>query len=264
MRAIPSLSALRDLRRTVAEIGRDHFIETGDRSLRFGLDPVDDVLGGGLAFGALHELAPSAPVHMGATTGFALALAAGAGSSTNKQILWIHSAFASSESGHLYGPGFETFGLACEHFVILQVSRAIDALWAMEEALKCRAVASVITELTGDGRAADLTATRRLALAAREGGGLGLLLRHQTSAVPSTASTRWAVASAPSTPDRFGGFGPLSFDLSLLRNRRGPRGRWMLSWDQHEHAFTFPTLPRAVAAADSDGSHRTWPLARTG
>ena len=40
---------------------------------------------------------------------------------------------------------------------------------AMEDALRCRALACVIAELTGDGAVADLTATRRLALAAREG-----------------------------------------------------------------------------------------------
>src|SRR3978361_1964172 len=39
-------------------------------------DPIDRALGGGLACGALHELAPTAPIHLGATSGFALAVAA--------------------------------------------------------------------------------------------------------------------------------------------------------------------------------------------
>ena len=54
----------------------------------------------------------------------------------------------------------------------------------MEEALKCRALSCVIAEVTQD---ADLTATRRLSLAAREGGALGLLLRHKATPAPSAA-----------------------------------------------------------------------------
>jgi hypothetical protein len=37
---------------------------------------------------------------------------------------------------------------------------------------------------------------RRLALAAREGGGLGLILHQDCPSQPSTAMTRWEVASA--------------------------------------------------------------------
>ena len=93
----------------------------------------------------------------------------------------------------------------------------------MEEALKCRALATVVAELTDD---ADLTATRRLSLAARDGGALGLLLRHKPSDAPSAARTRWQVAPAPSRPDEFGGLGRTAFSLSLTRNRRGPCGAW--------------------------------------
>ena len=76
----------------------------------------------------------------------------------------------------------------------------------MEEALRCRALACVIAELTGEGAVADLTATRRLALAAREGisaqnSGFGLLIRHRTTSMPSAAATRWEIAPALSQPD---------------------------------------------------------------
>ena len=54
-----------------------------------------------------------------------------------------------------------------------------SAPWAMEEALRCRAAGAVVTELMGDD--GDLTATRRLALAAGTGGGIGLILRPRSA-----------------------------------------------------------------------------------
>ncbi len=126
---------------------------------------------------------------------------------------------------------------ACRRSVslVLRARRAVDALFAMEEALKCRAVASVIAELPDDS--ADLTATRRLSLAARDHRGLGLLLRHRSSSMPSAAMTRWNVAAASGPRDDFGGIGTTSFLLSLVKNRRGPCGRWNVAWDHHACVF---------------------------
>ena len=88
--------------------------------------------------------------------------------------MWIQPDFNVAEAGALYGPGLDLMGLRMARLVILRVPRPRDALWAMEEALKCRAAGAVVAELASDD--ADLTATRRLSLAAREGGGLGLIL----------------------------------------------------------------------------------------
>jgi protein ImuA len=146
--------------------------------------------------------------------------------------------------------------------LVLRVPRPIDVLWAMEEALRCRALACTIAELPGDGAEADLTATRRLAFAARDGGGFGFLIRHRTTAVPSAAASRWQVAAAVSKPDIYGGLGRPRFDLMLCKNRRGPSGRWIIEWNHHEYAFQ-PAIPVGVAAAALDRPDRT-PLVRTG
>jgi protein ImuA len=177
----------------------------------------------------------------------------GGGGRDDRRAVWIQPDFAAVEAGSLYGPGLDLMGLPMERLVILRVPRPRDALWAMEEALKCRAAGTVVAELAGEP---DLTATRRLALAAREGGGLGLIL-HQSicpSPPPSTAMTRWEVASARGERDRFGGLGPVTFALSLVKNRRGRTGQWRLSWDHHERAFVAAALPLFVAPADRHGS----------
>ncbi len=140
----------------------------------FGIGEVDAALGGGLACAALHEVS-AAPLHLGAAAGFALMLAARAPEQP-KQALWIATDFGMLETGGLYGPGLDQIGLPSAKLLIARVARPVDALFAAEEALKCRALGAVVAELNGE---ADLTATRRLTLAAREGGALGLLLRHK-------------------------------------------------------------------------------------
>jgi protein ImuA len=255
--AEPMEQHLSRLRRVIAE-GEAHGLAEKERRLALGIAAIDTVLGGGLAGAALHEVSAALPLHFGAAAGFALALAACA-REPRKQTLWIATDFGILEAGAPYGPGLDQFGLETDRLLIARVARPIDALFAMEEALKCRALSAVIAELHGE--AADLTATRRLILAAREGGVLGLLLRPKPSAAPSAAHTRWQVAAASSEPDELGSLGRTAFTLSLTRNRRGPVGRWTIAWDHHEHAFA--ALSLGVAETARDGSDRA-PLIRTG
>src|SRR5690349_19096896 len=215
------------------------------RPLELGVPEIDAALGSGLSRAALHELSATA-LHLGAAAGFALTLASLA-AELDKQTLWIATDFGCLETGALYGPGLDQIGLSTERLLMVRVARPIDALFAAEEALKCHALSAVVAELNGE---ADLTATRRLTLAAREGGALGLLLRHKLSGAPSAAFTRWQVTAAPSVPDEFGGLGPTAFQLSLTRNRRGPCGAWTLKWNHHERTFSALSVGVAAAAAD--------------
>ena len=272
-----SQTTLHALRRAVADIATatgDGCGADGCGAIGFGIAALDQALAGGLARGTLHEIGPAAARQGGAAAGFAMALTVLALAERtlggHGQALWIQPDFAATETGAPYGPGLALMGLPMGRLAILRVPRPRDALWAMEEALKCRAVAAVVAELAS--READLTATRRLAIAAREGGGLGLIL-HPDAAPggasdgtstellgrpPSTATTRWEVASARSEADRFGGLGPPTFVLSLVKNRRGRTGQWRLSWDHHACAFATP-LSLPVAAAARDGSPRGEP-----
>ena len=234
------------LRRTIA---KSEALPEEVRPLVLGIAEIDAALGGGFARAALHELSATA-LHLGAAAGFALTLASRA-SETAKQTLWIATDFGTFETGALYGPGLDQIGLSTDRLLVVRVARPVDALFAAEEALKCPALSAVVAELNGE---ADLIATRRLTLAAREGGALGLLLRHKPSDAPSAAFTRWQVAACPSVPDEFGGLGPTAFHLSLTRNRRGPCGAWTLSWNHHERIFS--ALPVGMAAAAADGPDR--------
>jgi protein ImuA len=212
----------------------------------------DAVLRGGLGLSELHELTPAAPVHLGAALGFALALAALA-PARGGGIVFVQQDFAALEAGALYGLGCDLFGLSPARLILVRAASPRDGLWAMEEALKTRGLAAVIGELAQSAEAADLTATRRLSLAAQKGGGLALLLRQYGFTGTSAAATRWQITAAPGMGDGFGGLGSTAFSLSLTKNRRGPCGAWVVQWDHHAKRFV-PALSRSVAAPVLDGS----------
>src|ERR1700757_4893142 len=95
--------ALDQLRREVAKIDPALPLEQKG-GLRLGVPALDGMLQGGLAFGALHELAPAGPFQLGAASGFAFALAALA-AADGRQMLCIETDFAALEGGAPYGVG---------------------------------------------------------------------------------------------------------------------------------------------------------------
>ena len=75
------------------------------------------------------------------------------------------------------------------------VAQRRDLMWAMEEALRCRAVGCVVGEMRHG--ALDTVAVRRLSLAATETGAVALILRAAPADDASTAATRWIVVRHP-------------------------------------------------------------------
>jgi len=115
-----------------------------------------------------------------------------------KPVLWIQERMAILESGRVHPPG-----LAVPELIHVETRDARDALWAMEEGLRCAGLSAVIGELWGDPRALDFTATRRLAVAAERNGVPCWLVRLGGAANLSGARMRWRIASAPSLAHPF-------------------------------------------------------------
>jgi protein ImuA len=221
--------------------------------IALGAAALDQALGGGLCRTRLHEIVPDTVFQLGAAAGFALALTAL--SRREGAIVWIQQGLAALEGGAPYGPGAELFGIVPSRFLLVRAATPKDALWAMEESLRCAGVAAAIAELSGAGEAADLTATRRINLVAQTGGVLPLLLRHQRLAGTSACATRWRVASTPGRSDGLSGLSGAGFALTLTKNQRGPAGDWHVEWNRHERLFR-TALPVAVAAPVQDRPHR--------
>jgi len=246
---------LDDLRRTIARMQTPAVALDAPGDILLGVVDVDCALGGGLARGALHEIAACGESHIAAATGFALGLAA-----QSQAIVWVAEDMALLESGAPYGPGLDLFGLKPERLLTVAGGKTGDVLWAMEEALRCRAVGAVIGEVRSTARAIDLVATRRLSLAAAAHGATALLLRTEPGTEASAAATRWVVEAASFSHAAFGrsanGIGPPRFALALTRNRRGPLGTWMLEWSVSDVSFVLATHPEFVAGTAVDRPDR--------
>src|SRR5829696_2092372 len=163
----------------------------------------------GLSRAAVHEVFAAEP---GAATGFCALVLARAGGT----VLWI------AAEPDAWPPGLARFGLSPADLVLVQAPRPVDGLWAMEEGLRCPAVAGALLVL----RDLDLTAARRLQLAAEAGGAVGLLLRpdeeEEAAGSASAALTRWRIGALAGT----GGaaahdLGDPRWSLDLLRCRGG-------------------------------------------
>ena len=163
----------------------------------------------------------------GGWIGFLLGQAA-----AGKPLLWVQDRMAILESGRLYPPGLP--GLDLIH---VEARDARDALWAMEEGLRCTGLSAVIGELWGDPRALDFTATRRLAVAAERYGVAAFLIRLGGHANLSGARMRWRIASAPSLLNPLDGRAPgtPAWDAELFRARTAPPGHWTVG---HEAGAT--------------------------
>ncbi len=172
---------------------------------------------GGLARGALHEIVAEG-ADQAAASGFLVRLLVGLAAAG--PVLWC---LADPE---LYGPGLDRLGLAPDRLILARTRRDADLLWAMEEGLKTPGLAAVL----GEPHRLDLTASRRLQLAAESVGGLGLILRRAEGAQAGAQSnataavTRWRVASAPSLAPGQGLGVPRDFGLM--------RGRWRISLER--------------------------------
>jgi protein ImuA len=138
----------------------------------------------------------------------------------------------------LYGYGLADLGWDPADLVLARGRRSEDVLWQLEEGLRSGAVAAVV----GDVAAPDLTASRRLQLAAEAARVPVLLLLPPGAAPPqSVALTRWRIVSRPSRQGR------PTWCLDLQRCRGGTPARWCVEWDDEEVAFS-------LAAEMADGS----------
>ena len=215
--------------------------EANRQVLPFGIDEIDDRLpGGGLARGALHEVFAA---DAGIATAFCALLAGRlAKDAENASILWCERPWT-LDAGALYGPALLQFGIDPARLILVRVRRDNDALWAMEEGLRCGQVAAVVGELDD----ISLTASRRLQLAAEETGVTALSLRSKVDKPPpSAAATRWRLDAVThekdrprandnndflNTPPALPGLGAARWQAELFRCRGGTSTNWMMEWN---------------------------------
>jgi protein ImuA len=208
----------------------------------------------GLAADGVHEIAPAAYGDMPAALGFAAALGVRrlqGDPADERPVLWCRLSAEAREWGRLYGHGLEALGLARQRLLTVTLSRPDAILWTIEEALKSTALAGVIADV---GSSLDLTAVRRLMLAANRGRTPAVLLFPAPPQGATAARSRWIVAANASVPPPFDDKAPgaPAWSLRLVRCRGGRPGQWFVEWSHATHRFA---LAPAVCGRTPDPRH---------
>lgn len=145
-----------------------------------------------------------------------------------RAVLWVQTREAARLTGRPYRAGLPE---DLRHRVIhVLAEKPEDALFALEEGVRCREIAFVIGELSGNPRALDFTASRRLTLAAERHGVPLYLVRLAAQRDLSSARMRWEVACAPSAAPPWNAQAPgaPAWQAELFRARAHPPGSWLL------------------------------------
>ncbi|SKC64156.1 ImuA family protein [Ohtaekwangia koreensis] len=171
--------------------------------------------------GAMHEFIAVRPEETAAAIGFMGGLL-NLLMSSNRAVLWI------SSTRMLFPPALKGFDLSPDRFIFVDVQKEKDALWALDEALKCSALVAVVGELPN----MSFTHSRRLQLAVEESQVTGFLLRNQPRTIGTTACvSRWQITPLPSaTVDDLPGIGFPKWRVHLQRIRNGKPGTWDIQW----------------------------------
>ncbi|MFZ2998527.1 ImuA family protein [Sphingobium sp.] len=203
-----------------------------------GHDGVDSALGGGLARGRLHEIfADEEDASSGAGVAALLSLRAGEG----RPFLWLRTEAMQKRAGQLHATGLLELGIDPASLLLVIAPDDAALLHAAGEAARCSGLGAVLVEGWGPMRGLDLTATRRLMLAAEASGVTLFLLRIAADPAPGAADTRWRVAAAPSIALEADAPGASLFEVELLRRRAGPpAGPWRMEWDRDRSSFRDP------------------------
>jgi protein ImuA len=207
----PEIEELRErIRRLEGAAGRRRLV------LPFGLKAIDRHLsGGGLALGALHEVAGGGN---GAIDGAAAALfAAGVAARTRGKVLWCIT------RPDLFAPALAQAGLVPDRVIYVEAGDEKSVIICFEEGLRHGGLGAVVAEAR-----LSMTASRRLQLAAESSGAIGIAIRRwrrQTETAdfgqPTASVTRWRVSALPATQLPVPGVGRARWQLELIRCRAG-------------------------------------------
>jgi protein ImuA len=189
-------------------------------AIPFGLPALDDHLpGGGMAAGALHEIAGSPEL---ADDAAATVFLAGLLARVPGPVFWC------LRWRDLFAPALGLAGLHPDRVIHVEAGSDANVLLAMEECLRQPGIAGVVGEV---GKLS-LTASRRLQLAA-EGSGVAAFVFRRASPMDaaaggSAAVTRWRIRAAPGAPPGMAGLARSRWHVALERARGAEPRDWIV------------------------------------
>ncbi|MCW0484615.1 ImuA family protein [Gaoshiqia sediminis] len=191
------------------------------RLLDFGLGPMNAAFpGGAFPVGAIHELISPTEACAAAATGFLSGLL----SVLMKKegiCLWV------SAERKLFAPGLKFLGVEPHRIIFIGVKREKEALWVMEQGLKCNSLAAVVAEI----RDISFAESRRLQLAVETSKVTGFLHRQHPRIENTLACvSRWKIRPLASRTGELPGVGFPCLEVELVKIRNGRPGVWQFEW----------------------------------
>ncbi|MES2275911.1 MAG: Error-prone repair protein ImuA [Bacteroidota bacterium] len=189
-----------------------------------GLGPVEAAFPNGVfPTAAVHELVCGSAEQAAAGGGFVTGIL----STLLKQGgvgVWI------GRARRLFAPALTIFGVLPHKVIFISLNKDKDALWVMEEALKCTGLTAVVCEV-GE---LDFKQSRRLQLAVEQSRVTGFVLRNAIKLGSTACAARWQIKSLPSADlNGLPGLGFLRWQVELLKVRNGQTGSWILEWQDN-------------------------------
>lgn len=197
-------------------------VKPGHEQPRVALGPIlKNMPGGVFPTGAIHEFISPTLAASAATTGFIAALL-NTLMKHNPCCIWV------SLYRKVFPPGLKMFGVDPNRVIFIDAANEKEALWTIEEALKCKAVGAVVGEI----KELDFTRSRRLQLAVENSRVTGFINRLSPHKIQSTACVaRWQIKPISSqAKDGLPGTGLPRWQVELLKIRSGRPGIWQLEW----------------------------------
>ncbi len=205
--------------------------------LDFGLGPMDAAFPcGSFPTGAVHEFISPTAACAAASNAF-IAIILSTLMKREGPCMWI------STGRSLFPPVLKHFGIEPHRVIFIDLKRDREALWVMEQALQCNAMAAVVAEL----EAVSFAESRRLQLAVAESRVTGLLHRRRPRKENTLACvSRWKIRPLASrTPGELPGVGHPAWEVHLEKIRNGTPGKWQFMW-QDDTLVHLPAAPYSL------------------
>jgi protein ImuA len=186
---------------------------------------------------AIHELISSSSEEASSTNAF-IALVLGKLITQSSSCVWI------STKSKIFPPALKSFGIEPERVLFVNAWKLKDALWTIEEALKCDALCAVVGEISE----LSFNDSRRLQLAVEKSKVTAFIHRHKPKTITAVACvTRWRISPIASAfPYELPGVGFPRWEVELLKVRNGRPGKWLVQWSPQGLEY----IPQKITAPE--------------
>ncbi len=215
-------SIIEQLQQQIEKLQCNHATSAGQPGI-LGLGSIETAFPGKTFMrGAVHELISNSTEQATCTSGF-ISVILGKLVQNNNYCLWISHIPRRS----IFPNALKAFGIDAERILFVDAAKPKDALWAIEEALKCDALTAVVGEISE----LSFNDSRRLQLAVEKSQVTGFIHRFRPKTENAVACvSRWKITPMASENNNKPGVGFSRWHVELLKVRNGKPNNWHVQW----------------------------------